>query len=209
MYKITILLLSLFIFSCNKNSKEIEVYGSQQVVTNYYYHVSYYDDNFLWYKEMDSLAKKKLKLEIANQIKKGIDSIHFGTYYEGDIDDQDISDMVSKSKFSYSFDNGNTDISYARLNFGNEQKEGFVFVYPTIEEYTGEIDLYFKLDEPITGKDLDKFVVSCEKQINKYGNKNKKISCFLVDNNLKKKCSLIKQKESKLGMTNGYKFEFY
>ncbi|MEA5427527.1 hypothetical protein [Arcicella lustrica] len=211
MNKLKIVILGLIFSCCGNQSEKIKIYAGKQIVTCYYYQVNYFQDDLMWYKQIDSLAKNILQKQMNELLlNTNIDSFHFGEVNTGEIDDEDLMGLFKMSRVHYYFPEEVNNINFTRVFFGSKAKEGFSRIKPIYKEDAHAITATYLLDEDVTGKNLDKFILSCLKQIDKYKllNTQKKLQCFLVDEDFKKICSLTQEKNEDGELKEGYMFRF-
>ncbi|MDR6563972.1 MULTISPECIES: hypothetical protein [unclassified Arcicella] len=211
MNKFIIIILGIIFSCCGNQSEKIKLYAGKQIVTCYYYQVNYFQDDLMWYKQIDSLAKNILQKQMYELLlNTDIDTFHFGEVNAGEIDDEDLMGLFKMSRMYYDFPGEVNNVNFTRVSFGSEAKEGFFRIKPVYKEDVHAIIATYVLDEDVTGKNLDRFILSCLKEIDKYKEKGtrKKICFFLVDEDLKKICSLTQEKNSAGELKEGYMFKF-
>lgn len=185
-----------------KTKKPIQINCDKTVQgTNKYYQILNFEDNIESFKELDSLIHTRLKDDITQSLKGHIIAFCFGTKYCVNIDQEDSPDTFNKSvicyRFSIVYDECSESISDSTLrnrevHFFNKDSKKIAIKEHQYKKVT-IIDCFEK--HKITSTELANFIYTANSYLkeNTKVNQNRRILFFLLDENNKKVCQIIKE----------------
>lgn len=207
-----IIFLSIFftMVSCSLKKKEpIQIICKKQVQgTSQYYEVLNFEDDIESFKELDNFVFTRLKYEIIQFQKEHISVFYFGNENCVNIDKEDTFDAHSKSiifyRFSTKYDeksdsNLDSTLRDRQINILNISDKKILSIRQH-EQKNAIVVLCFGRNK-IMGSELANFIFTAESYSKENAKKlkDKKVLFFLLDENQKKVCQIIK-KQNKINL---------